>query len=197
MSDTWLPNWPCLENRQKAIYYLIDMRFLVLSSADRPLWDCEESVWIVLPVCLYSVIQCDMFWQNAIFALLTLWPCWPEVEMKIKNRAPSRHADVFLVSKSEIRMLISLPVCPGELRSIGENTFFWSTFENSPKIHFRSDRPEVWTVRRSMWRATIVPNLSELAQRILWKMIFWSFEPPSCFLENVPFNFPDFLTECV
>jgi hypothetical protein len=74
-----------------------------------------------------------------------LWPCWPEVEMKFKNRAPSLHPNVFLVSKSEIRMLISLPVRPQSLRPIGENTFSRSTFENSPKIHFRSDRPEVWT----------------------------------------------------
>jgi hypothetical protein len=74
-----------------------------------------------------------------------LWPCWPEVEMKFKNRAPSLHPNVFLVSKSEIRMLISLPVRPGELPPIGQNTFSRSTFENSPKIHFRSDRPEVWT----------------------------------------------------
>ena len=197
MSDTWWPNWPCLKNRQKAIYYPIVMRFSVLCAADRPLWGCEESVWIVLPVCLYYVIQCDLFSQNAIFALLTLWPCWPEVVIVLAHFMCQSHTRGSPASHDEIRMLISFPVPEISSRPICENTFFWPTFENSPKIHFLSDRPEVWTVRRSMWRATIVPNLSELAQRLLWEMIFWSFEPPSCFLENVPIDFHDFLIECV
>jgi hypothetical protein len=63
--------------------------------------------------------------------------------MKMENRAPSRHPTVFLVSKSEIRMLIRLPVDPGELPSIDQNDFFGPMFENSPKIHFLSDRPAV------------------------------------------------------
>ena len=41
------------------------------------------------------------------------------------------------------------------------------------------------------------PNLSEIAVGFLWEMIFWSFEPPSCFLINVIFNFSHFLIECV
>jgi hypothetical protein len=168
MSDMSWRNWPCLKNRPRAIYYPIVIRFSVLWAADRPLWDCEESVRILLPVCLYYVIQYDMFWQKSIFAFWTLWPCWPEVEIDVRMWPPSVHPALFLVSKSEIRMSISLPVRPLQRRPIGENDFFWSTFENSPKIHFRSDRPEVWTVRRSMWRATTVPNLSELAQRLLW-----------------------------
>ena len=41
------------------------------------------------------------------------------------------------------------------------------------------------------------PNLSEIAVGFLCEMIFWSFEPPSCFLGNVIFNFSHFLIECV
>ena len=41
------------------------------------------------------------------------------------------------------------------------------------------------------------PNLSEIAVVFLCEMIFWSFEPPSCFLGNVTFNFSHFLIECV
>jgi hypothetical protein len=42
-----------------------------------------------------------------------------------------------------------------------------------------------------------VPNLVMVAVRLLCEMIFWSFEPPSCFLENVPIDFPHILIECV
>jgi hypothetical protein len=41
------------------------------------------------------------------------------------------------------------------------------------------------------------PNLNELALWLLCEMIFWSFEPPSCFLQNGKFNFAENLTECV
>ena len=143
MSDTWWPNWPCLKIRPRAIFSPIAMRFFVLSAADRPLYDCEESVWILLPVCLWRATAYDLFSKNAILTFLTLWPCWPEVEMKMENRAPSRHPTMFLVSKSEIRMLISLPVRPLSRRPVGENDFFGPMFKNSPKIHFRSVRPAV------------------------------------------------------
>jgi hypothetical protein len=39
--------------------------------------------------------------------------------------------------------------------------------------------------------------LNDVPRRLLWQMIFWSFEPRSCFLENGKFNFPVFLIECV
>ena len=65
-----------------------------------------------------------MFWKNAILTFLTLIIFGPEVEMKMENPAPSLHPNVFPVSKSEIRMLISLPVRLGELPPIGENDFF-------------------------------------------------------------------------
>jgi hypothetical protein len=86
---------------------------------------------------------------------------------------------------------------PRGARPVLLKRLFGPMFKNSPKIHFRSDRLPVWIFWRWTTRATRAPNLVKISRRLLCQMIFWSFRPPSCFLENGKFNFPVFLIECV